>query len=248
MKNTSYEDFPYDKFWQGRDYEDRSEKVAFLNFLKLIKKRDKVIDIGGGFGRYVPICAPRFKEYIIAEPSEELLNLAKKKWKNFKNIKYIKAFGQELPFKKNEFDLALLIRVIHHIEDPEEIIKEVYRVLKPKGFFIIEVANKIHFLNRIRAFLRGDFNFKNNLEPIKIGQSKENKNIIILNHHPKKIISILEKEGFKVWKIVSVSNFRLRFIKKIIPIRVLIFFERIFQPVFSRSFFGASIMILAQKK
>lgn len=249
MKNTSYDDFRYDKFWQGREYEDRAEKIAFLKFLKLIKKRGKVVDIGGGFGRYAPICAPKFKEYTIAEPSKELLEMAKKKWKNFSNIKYINAFAQKLPFKDNEFDLALFIRVIHHIEEPEEVIKEIYRVLKPGGFLVIEIANKIHFLNRLRAILRGDFKFKKDLSSIRLkSKNRKDSNIPIIDHHPKRIISILKENRFEILEILSVSNFRLGIFKKIIPLKLLLFLENVFQKILAKNFFGASIMILAKKK
>lgn len=249
MQNTSYDDFRYDKFWKGREYEDKAEKIAFLKFLKLIKKRGKIVDIGGGFGRYAPICVPNFKEYVIAEPSKELLEMAKKKWQKFSNIKYVNAFAQDLPFKENEFDAAIFIRVIHHIEKPEEVIREISRILKPGGFLVIEVANKIHFLNRIRALLRGDFNFKKDLRPIKIkSKNKKYSNIPIIDHHPLKIISILKENSFEVVKILSVSNFRARFLKKIIPLRFLLFWENIFQSILAKNFFGASIMILARKK
>ncbi len=249
MKDTSYDDFRYDIFWRGREYEDRAEKIAFLKFLKIIKNRGIVIDIGGGFGRYAPLCAPNFKEYVIVEPSKELLEMARKKWKRFSNIKYVNAFAQNLPFEDDEFDVALFIRVIHHIEKPEEALKEIKRVLKPGGFLIIEVANKIHFLNRVRALLRGDFKFKKDLSPVIIkSKKKKYKNILIIDHHPQKIISILERNGFGILKVLSVSNFRLKLLKKIVPLRVLLFFENIFQSLLAKNFFGASIMILAKKK
>lgn len=42
-----------------------------------------------------------------------------------------------LPFKDNEFDFILFSHVIEHINSPSLLLKECYRVLKPKGRMII---------------------------------------------------------------------------------------------------------------
>ena len=174
MPEAFYDKYDYTQYWKGRDYEDRAEKLALSKLLKLVRSRESIIDIGGGFGRHAILYAPGFENCVIAEPSEKLLKEAQERLSNFTNIDYVRAFGQSLPFENNKFDVALLIRVIHHIQKPEEVLNEVYRVLKPGGYFIIEVANKIHFLARLRAYLRGNFRFSSDLTPIDM-RSKESK-------------------------------------------------------------------------
>lgn len=39
-------------------------------------------------------------------------------------------------FKENQFDLVLMIAVMEHLKDPEKVVREVKRVLKPGGKFI----------------------------------------------------------------------------------------------------------------
>jgi ubiquinone/menaquinone biosynthesis C-methylase UbiE len=250
MPDTLYDKYDYIKYWKGRDYEDRAEKLALSKLFKLIRSRENIIDIGGGFGRHAVLYAPEFENCVIAEPSEKLLKEAQERLSNFTNIEYVRAFGQSLPFENNKFDVALLIRVIHHIQKPEEVLNEVYRILKPGGYFIIEVANKIHFLARLRAYLRRDFRFVTDLTPIDIRseESKKRGDIIVLNHHPQKIIFLLKQRGFKIHRILSVSNFRLGFCKKVIPLKLLMFLENITQSILAKIFFGPSIIILARKK
>lgn len=48
----------------------------------------------------------------------------------------------QLPFASGEFDGVLLDNVLEHIRSPELLIKEIYRVLKPTGIFIIGVPGK----------------------------------------------------------------------------------------------------------
>jgi len=50
------------------------------------------------------------------------------------NLKRINA--EILPFEDNFFDVIYSWGVIHHAEHPDQIIKEIYRVLKPNGVFI----------------------------------------------------------------------------------------------------------------
>ncbi|GIV98521.1 MAG: SAM-dependent methyltransferase [Herpetosiphonaceae bacterium] len=50
-------------------------------------------------------------------------------------------FGGHIPFKDNTFDLVLAAWVLEHVDKPDDIAKEVYRVLKPGGKFIFLTTN-----------------------------------------------------------------------------------------------------------
>ncbi|MDO8873699.1 MAG: class I SAM-dependent methyltransferase [Methanoregula sp.] len=50
--------------------------------------------------------------------------------------------GQVLPFKENSFDFVFMIAALYQIKTPELLIKEVSRVLKPRGQFIVFDYNK----------------------------------------------------------------------------------------------------------
>jgi SAM-dependent methyltransferase len=45
----------------------------------------------------------------------------------------------KIPFESNYFDAILCIAVLEHVENPEEVVPELYRVLKPGGHSILEV-------------------------------------------------------------------------------------------------------------
>ena len=49
----------------------------------------------------------------------------------------------------------MLVRVLHHIPDPEPEIAEIARVLAPGGTLLLEFANLSHALNRVRYAGRG---------------------------------------------------------------------------------------------
>ncbi len=246
-----YDSYNYPQFWHGREYEDKAEKIALKKLLAKIPQKNSMVDIGGGFGRLAEVYVPEFEKCLLIDPSEKLLNLAQKNLKNFENIEFKKGIGENLPVDDAIFDIALMIRVVHHLPNPEETLKEVSRVLKPQGYLILEFANKIHFLARLRAWLKGDFGFTSNLKPVDQRSAKSIKagTIPFLNHHPKFILQQLEKAGFKIISTFSVSNFRHPIFKKIIPLSLLLFLESHFS-LFTfhlLPFFGPSIFILAQK-
>lgn len=245
MTKPAYDFFDYLSYWQGRDYEDKAEKIALKKFFAKIPNKSSIIDIGGGYGRLAEIYVPIFQKCLLIDPSEKLLNEAKKRLKKFKNIEFKKGTAQNLSVKYSKFDLALMVRVIHHLPKPEKAFREAYKVLKPQGYLICEFANKIHFPARLKAWIKGDFNFTQNLTPVE--RSTKPGSIPFLNHHPKAIKKALEKSGFKIVDRLSVSNFRHQLLKKILPFRILLFLESNLQYLLSKICFGPSIFILAKK-
>lgn len=45
----------------------------------------------------------------------------------------------QIPVESNYFDAILCIAVLEHVENPEEVVPELYRVLKPGGHLVLEV-------------------------------------------------------------------------------------------------------------
>ncbi len=237
-----YDDFDYQGYWQKRHYEDLSGRTALNNLLDQIncKSKKELIDVGCGFGRLAEIYGNKFQHSALVDPSSKNLkkaehNLGRKKFS------YFKSYGSQLPFDDNRFDTALMIRVIHHLHQPETVVKEIRRILKPKGHFILEFANKCHS----KACLMNPCRL-NSLEPVDISVSDSS--LPFKNYHPKWINNLLADNGFSVLKRLSVSNFRNPFIKKIVPDSLLLFVGKRLQKPLAKLNFGPSIFILAVKE
>jgi ubiquinone/menaquinone biosynthesis C-methylase UbiE len=241
-------DFDYRSFWENRQYEDQAERVVLTRLFSLIKnkKAKSLIDIGAGFGRLVPVYAPLFKSCLLVEPSEKLLAEAKRINKNYDNLTFKESYVEKLPVEKESFEVVLMVRVAHHLEDLEEMIKEVRRVLKPKGFFIMEYANKKHLKNFLEAFFKRDWQDFASHGPEKIKTRPVS--FPFFNYHPNQIRTLLFSHDFEILKRLSVSNFRSPLLKKILPLKFLTFLDRIVSPIASYYRWGPSIFVLSQKK
>lgn len=65
--------------------------------------------------------------------SQNMLELAKKQ---VKNVDFIQAHCENLPFSNNEFDVVTMGFGLRNIENREKALKEIYRVLKKDGEFM----------------------------------------------------------------------------------------------------------------
>ena len=153
----------------------------------------------------------------------------------------------DLDFKPASVDLMTVIRVMHHLPDPTKEFGELHRVLSKDGIVILEVANYAHGRNRLKHILKRQ---KLPTEPVDI-RSEQNRNdeeIAFVNHNPKTVIGQLDRAGFKVEKVLSVSNLRSPGLKKIVPDSAMLSVEKFLQRPLASLYFGPSVFFLLKKK
>jgi len=237
--------YSYSQYWKGRDYEHLSEVIA-INSLLVDKKFTSSVDIGGGFGRLTPFISKHSKKTVVVEPSNKLRFQASKNLHPLPNIRVLPGTAQATTLPNSSQDLAMFIRVIHHLPDPLPAFNEIHRILKPGGLLILEFANSHHFKARIQSWITG--------QPILLVPIEKRSQINIkrhtipfVNHSPQTIIKLLNKTGFSVINQLSVSNFRSPLIKQVIPQPTLLGLEKSLQSLLGKIFFGPSIFLLAQK-
>jgi len=95
----------------------------------------------------------------------------------------------------NYFDMVYSAYVIQHISDAEKVIKEIYRVLKPKGTFIFK-SSAVFLLSKKRFFI----------PTIILRKIKQLYGGYLLCpyfkfYNKKSMRNILENNGFKIKKI-----------------------------------------------
>lgn len=248
---AAYDTYDYPSYWLGREYEHESEVLALASFLEQIPKIGTILEIGAGFGRLAPNYIFRAKKIILSDPSAKLLKVAAQKFKAYKNIKIIQSGFSHLTKKirPGSCDLIVMVRVLHHIEQLDEVFQVVNRLLRKDGYFILEFANKRHLKATLSEFMHGNITFTGDIFPrdIRSKKSKKLNTLPFINYHPDIVKNKLEDHGFKIVALRSVSNIRSTRIKKILSLTTLVSIEKYLQGPLSHFNFGPSIFILAQK-
>ncbi|MBU6427234.1 methyltransferase domain-containing protein [Patescibacteria group bacterium] len=235
---VSYDGYDYAAFWNGREYENMADKIAVSDLLSRIPGQlGAVADIGGGTGRMIGLYMSRADKITVVDPSKEQLGHAKKTLNGGTDADFEIGIAEDMPFPDKNFDTVVCVRVFHYIEEPDRAIKEIYRVLKPGCYLILEIPNKKHFKNKFREL----FGRK---RPIDTAIVPDN---AFINHIPDEISLMLTTVGFNILAKKSVSNFRWLFLKRVMPISFLLFLEKLVQAPFAGIWFGPSAYFLAQK-
>ncbi len=236
----------YLRYWDGRDYENAAEEMAIRRLLAG-KHFKLAVDVGGGYGRLALLLENYADKVVLTDPSQKQLDIGAEYLKDHSEIDRQVMQADDLKFADGEVDLLTMIRVMHHLPDPAAELAEIARVLAPDGLAIIEVANYMHFVNRLKHLARGR---KMPTEPVDI-RSKINRDdqntIAFVNHNPHTVVNQLSRAGLTVERILSVSNLRSTTLKKAVPKSAMLAVEGILQPKLSKIYFGPSIFFLVKK-
>ena len=116
-------------------------KLAYVEAAKRVQ--GCVLEIGTGTGYGVDIIAPNVKRFVTMDKtrSEELGVMPE-------NVEFIEGVVPPLPFADESFDCVVSFQVIEHIKRDKEFVREVYRVLKKGGKFIVSTPNRPMSLTR----------------------------------------------------------------------------------------------------
>ncbi|MCX7928239.1 MAG: methyltransferase domain-containing protein [Patescibacteria group bacterium] len=241
-----YDSYDYHSYWVGRDYEHCAEKIAIESILSNLGEFNHLIEIGAGYGRLTKIYEKYAKKVTISDPSKQLISIAKKTIKGRKFFFEVGDLSYMAQKHKNKYDLVIMVRVLHHIDNIENAIKNLSTITRKGGYLLLEYANKLHFKSICREIANGNLNFAYDMSPKLVGKKQKNC-IPFLNYHPKIVYETLQKYKYKILTKRSVSNIRNSTIKKYVPLNLMLILEKLLQSPFAKLHFGPSIFVLAQK-
>jgi SAM-dependent methyltransferase len=239
--------FNYAQFWSGRDYEHYAEVIAIHRLLRG-RRFGHVVDIGGGYGRLSVVLATYADRVTLVDPSTQQLDLSRHIFPDHPVVERRLMDAANLKFGTGTVDLAALVRVLHHLPDPEAELAEMARILKPGGLALVEVANAANAHRRLARLLHGQGRVPEAPVDLRSEESRNRGTAPYFNHHPRTVIRQLDAVGLDVLDVLSVSNLRHPLIKALGPVRALLMVERAVQQPLGRFYFGPSAFFLLQKR
>ncbi len=141
----------------------RAHKNFYKNTAKImdLKLEDEYLEIGFGSGLFIKKYVSNITKIAGLDHSEEMVKLANEFNKNLvKSGKAEFKHGDVLniPWGNNKFSIIVAIETFFFWSEPEKSLKEIYRVLKPGGRLIIEMAyNKDDGKNHAKLIKKIDF-------------------------------------------------------------------------------------------
>ena len=123
----------------------RGHKEFYKHALKAInpKKDDKYLEIGFGSGIFINRYMSHVSRIAGIDHSEDMVKLASdinRKLVESGKAEFKQGYASSLPWADNEFTVVATIEVFFFLNETEKTLKEIFRILKPGGRLIIEMA------------------------------------------------------------------------------------------------------------
>ncbi len=200
-------------FWegQGRDYEDRAERVAIRRLLPASGER--IIEVGAGFGRLAPLYAG-YQQVVLFDYSRSQLEFARQRYGDDGYL-YVAGNIYAMPFAPRVFDAAVMVRVLHHMQDAPAALRSIRDILRRGGIFVLEFANKQNLKAIGRWLLRRQTWNPFQKDPVEFAP-------LHFDFHPTYVRRTLAASEFAPERMLTVSHFRLGLLKRLIPAGLLV--------------------------
>lgn len=197
------------RFWQGqgRDYEDRVERIALRRLMP--PRGDTLLDVGAGFGRLADEYGG-YERVVLFDYSRSLLREAQAHLGDDPRYLYVAGNWYQLPFVDGLFETMVQVRTLHHAADAPALFNELARVARPRANYVLEFASKHNLKAMIRYWLGRQSWSPFDEEPVEF---------VTLNFdfHPAWIRERLAAAGFAPGEMLTASHFRFAPLKRVVP-------------------------------
>ncbi len=138
----------FDRWREGRIWQEREqgERLRLIAHYGGALPGRRILDLGGGMGGTsvalglagaVPLAFEYNREYC------DIIGLRAARYDLA--LPVVNGAGEALPFADGSFDLAICWDVVEHVQDPERLLAELARVLRPGGRALVTVINRYAF-------------------------------------------------------------------------------------------------------
>jgi len=149
LEYTNRHDVLKEKFSQGAEEYDKQRRHVIpcledlyritVDLANVENPKPKILDLGAGTGLLTLHLHNKYPDgdYLLLDLSEEMLNIAKTRFKNAQNFRFMVADYLKQDFK-GQFDIVVSSLSIHHLEHPDKIFlyEKIYQHLNTGGIFI----------------------------------------------------------------------------------------------------------------
>lgn len=136
----------WDKIAQRYSKQPIADEAAYQKKLQVTQEyfqpNMEVLEFGCGTGSTAIIHAPYVKHIRAIDISSNMIEIAQAKAdaQNIKNITFEQLSIDQLTVPNSTFDVVLGLSILHLLENKEQVIAKVHKMLKPGGIFVTSTA------------------------------------------------------------------------------------------------------------
>lgn len=124
-----------DRYARHRDVTDE----AFMDVVaSVLPAGGRVADVGAGCGAPAEALRRRGHDVVAVEPSPAMVARGRDR---HVRVPFVRGTGEDLPLGSASCGSAVLLYVLHHVEDPERVLAECRRVVRPGGRVVAVTGN-----------------------------------------------------------------------------------------------------------
>lgn len=123
------------------------EDVHLALLSEIVLPDDVILDAGCGNGRFLKMMRDSFPDARLVGADYSRAEVAAAVASGFEVEQA--NFESELPFADGEFSVVNLAQVIEHLRDPDRLLEEINRILRPGGNLVLSTPNLCAWFNRI---------------------------------------------------------------------------------------------------
>lgn len=92
-----------------------------------------VLELGAGTGANLPHYGPDVDRLVLLEPARGMRDVLEQRARSRAGTEVVAEPGESLPFEDASFDAVVFGLVLCSVDDPDQVVREARRVLKPTG-------------------------------------------------------------------------------------------------------------------
>ncbi len=193
-----------ERYWSqfARNYDEDAEFVvgkslreAIAGKLRQERGLGEVAEFGCGTGYFTQAIAEYAECVIATDLSEEMLEAARNRLNNFRNVTFQKEDSENLSLPSSRFDTVVMANVLHTVEHPARALEESRRVLRDGGRLLV-VSYTSYGTNWFELMELAFRYFQ------KFGWPPN----YYRNYSPDELVSLVENAGFTVEEIRVISD------------------------------------------
>ncbi len=223
--SVNKDDFKSNKFYNWNNHmeslEKRSKKNYFF-FKKIfkfinIKKKEKVLDFGSGYGPLLHILKQKKIKALGLEPSKKNSKISKKLGHNV-----INGYLNDRTFNKKSFRVIVSLYTFTYINDLAKKFKIFRKILQNNGYLLIRVhqykfSKSYHLLNHFKKLIKAKHTFNHFSDnSLKNLFNFHNFDIVLFDKNIEGITIIAKKIKKKEFNKIGNYNFEIFYIKYLV--------------------------------